>query len=481
MNVYQIIRDAAEKWPEKPAIYDEFGVVTFAELFRETEPLKVWLSEAGVKPGMGIGLMSRNSRFFIYGLFACAGTGAVVLPISHQMKKPEIDEITRATGLHFILDDGSGVNPLENEPHLFGGYAPQLKTFRLQASGLPFTNPMASHLSDPVFIRYSSGTTGASKGVVIGHHSVYERVDAANQLLKLKPGEVVLWVLPMAFHFVVSIVLYLRVGAAIAIADDFLAERIADTAHRTKATLLYASPMHIRLLANHPHPEDLATLHTVISTSTKISLADIERFTANTGKAVSQAYGIIEIGLPIVNHRNARQHPDAVGHALPAYEVAIMDKDLHELEPGKTGHLAISGPGMFDGYLKPPTTREQNLRGKWFMTGDLATKDENGLITIMGREKSMINVSGNKVFPEEVEAVLNQHPQVKASRVFGGKHPLLGEVVQAEIVPDGAAPEVEELIGFCRERLSTYKVPQRICWVEKLEYTATGKLRRTHH
>jgi len=97
MNVYQIIRDAAEKWPEEPAIYDEFGAVTFAELLRETELLKDWLIEAGVQPGMGIGMMCRNSRFFIYGLFAAVGAGGVVLPLSHQMKKAEIDEVVDAT------------------------------------------------------------------------------------------------------------------------------------------------------------------------------------------------------------------------------------------------------------------------------------------------------------------------------------------------------------------------------------------------
>ncbi len=476
-DVYDIIRDAAGKWPEEPAIYDEFGVVTFLELFRQTELLKDWLVESGVQPGMGTGLMCRNSRFFIYGLFAAVGAGAVVLPLSHQMKKAEIDEVVDATGLHVMLDDQSGTDPLDSEPMFFEKFD-HLPGFRLQFSRIGFSDPLAAHLEDPVFIRYSSGTTGKSKGVVIGHRSVYERVDAANQLLQLQPGEVVLWVLPMAFHFVVSIVLYLRVGAAITVSRDFLAETMIESANHSKATLLYASPMHIRMLANHPGPVEMATLKTVISTSTAISAEDIQRFTAKTGKAVSQAYGIIEIGLPIVNHLQAREHPEAVGHALPAYEVVILDDDMKELPPGESGHLAISGPGMFDGYLNPPSTREETLKGKWFMTGDLATKSRDGLITIRGREKSMINVSGNKVFPEEVENVLNMHPAVKVSRVFGGKHPLLGEVVQAEIVPEGKAPEVEDLIGFCRLKLSTYKVPQRIAMVEKLDFTVTGKLKR---
>lgn len=477
-DVYDIIRNAAQQWPDQPAIHDEFGTVTFSQLFEETERLRFWLLDQGVKPGMGVGLMCRNSRYFVYGLFASAGTGAVVLPVSHQMKKAELDQVVEGTGLHGILDDQSGVNPLEGDTELFEDFE-HLPAFRWQWSGKPFTERLAPHLKDPVFIRYSSGTTGASKGVVIGHQSVYERVDAANELLQLKPGDVVLWVLPMAFHFVVSIVLYLRVGAAIAISRDFLAETICEYAKKFRATLLYASPMHLRLLGNDPGKVELDTLRLVISTSTAISPAEIERFTAKTGHPVSQAYGIIEIGLPIVNHRSASQHPEAVGHALPAYKVAILNDSNEELPPGEMGHLAIAGPGMFDGYLHPPTTRNENLNGEWFMTGDLATKSEDGLITIKGREKSMINVSGNKVFPEEVEHVLNSHPAVKVSRVFGGKHPLLGEVVEAEVMAHGTPPGIEELIQFCRDQLSTYKVPQRIRFVEELEMTATGKVKRT--
>lgn len=479
-NVYHIIRDAAEKWPDQPAIHDEFGTVTFSELFDETERLRQWLLSEGVKSGMGVGLMCRNSRYFISGLFAAAGVGAVVLPLSHQLKKPEIDEITNATGLHFILDDYSGVDPLETERISEFKALKHLNSFRLQSTGKAFDQPLASHISDPVFIRYSSGTTGKSKGVVIGHQSVYERIDAANELLRLGREDVVLWVLPMAFHFVVSVVLYVRVGAAIAIARDFLAETVAETCESTSATLLYASPMHLKLLANFQGEMNLTSLKMVISTSTAISPEDIERFTSRTGLAVSQAYGIIEIGLPIVNDHDAIIHPEAVGHALPAYEVSILSDDLSELPDGVTGHLAISGPGMFDGYLSPPLLRRDVLQGgKWFMTGDLAVKDQNGLITIKGRKKSMINVSGNKAFPEEIEAVLNAYPGVKISRVFGGKHPLLGEVVEAEVVAETADLHIEKLLRFCRERLSTYKVPQRVYIVDKISMTTTGKIRRT--
>ena len=476
-NVYHMLKDAATRWPDAIAVYDEFGSMTYAELWAETEALRQWLEEQGVQSGMGLGLICRNSRYFISGLFAAVGTGAVVLPVSHQMKRAEIDEIVAETGLHVLLDDQSGVDPLGGTPVHYKEL-PFLDSLRLQFTGATFSASMADHLDDPAFIRFSSGTTGKSKGVVIGHEAVYERVDAANELLALKPGEVVLWVLPMAFHFVVSIVLYVRVGAAVAIARDFLAETVAEMCRQTRATLLYASPMHLKLLANHPRELDISSLRMVISTSTAISPADIERFTTKTGHPVTQAYGIIEIGLPIVNHLNAEQNPEAVGHALPAYRVEILNDDFEVLPADTMGHLAIAGPGMFNGYLKPPSRREEVLQEGWFLTGDLAVKTPGGLITVVGRRKSMINVSGNKVFPEEVERVLNSHPAIKESRVFGGRHPLLGEVVEAEIACNGAEYDVEEILGYCRSRLSTYKVPQRVHVVGQIEKTATGKIRR---
>src|SRR4030095_2087491 len=104
--------------------------------------------------------------------------------------------------------------------------------------------------------------------------------------------------------------------------------------------------------------------------------------------------------------------PDSIGYAVNGYEVAILNDDFKELPPGSTGNLAIKGPGMLDGYLSPPTSREAILQHGWFMTGDLASKNSDGLIKVEGRKKSMINVAGNKVFPEDVESVLNRHPAI---------------------------------------------------------------------
>ncbi len=476
MNVYTILEASAKRWPDAPAVYDEFGTLTFSGLFQEAEKFKNELLARGIRKGMGVGVMARNGRNFISGIFGVLGTGATVMPLSHQLKPAEIDHILQEARLHVILDDHSGVNPTAFEtidlPMDIGG-------FRMAFTGTGPQEVFAPHVPDAAFIRFTSGTTGKSKGVIVSHRSVLERVDAANKALELGPGDTVVWVLPMAYHFLVSIVLYIRFGAAIAVCRDFLAQTIIHYTNSFNGTLLYASPMHIRLLSNDRTGVMMPGLKRVISTSTGISVEICDSFKNRYGIDISQAYGIIEIGLPMINFKKSAEHPDAVGQALPDYEVEIVDETGTVQPAGVTGHLAIRGPGMFDAYLSPPQMRKDVMRNGWFYTADVAVKSKDGLVTVKGREKSMINVSGNKVFAEEVEAVIDSHPAVRQSRIYGVSHPLMGEIIQAEVMlQEGAAVETEDLLHFCRQQLSTYKLPQRISFVPDLPMTGSGKVRR---
>ena len=475
MNIYSIIQDAANKWGNKAAIHDEYGSLSFSELEKEVGLLVIKLKSLGVSEGHCIGVMARNSRQFIIGIFAGLGCGASVMPLSHQMRKAEIEQIINDAGLHFLIDDKSGINPLEIKEELLLSIGSFRFAETLQSKSVKF----APHILNPAFIRFTSGTTGKSKGVVVSHQSVLERIEAANKALKLGPEDTVVWVLPMAYHFMVSIVLYLYYGSAIAIVKDFLAKTIIDYTNKYNGTLLYAAPMHIRMLAGDNSGLSLNTLKTVISTSAGVSPDACIAFKKRFGVDVSQAYGIIEIGLPIINKKHSTEYPEAVGHALPDYQVEILDGENNILPFGTIGKLAIKGPGMFDGYLTPPRKKEEILNEGWFMTGDLASKTDGGLIKVEGREKSMINVSGNKVFPEEVEAVLNAHELVSLSRVFGNKHSLMGEIVEAKVVLKlGKEVAIEQLMTWCRQRLSAYKIPQVIHIVDALQITGSGKVVR---
>ena len=398
------------------------------------------------------------------------------MPMSPQLKAAEITDILKDAKLHAIIDDRSSIQPLENIETVI---PMQKGSFRFAFSNIPASVPFAPFVEQPAFIRFTSGTTGKSKGVIVSHHSVMERIIAANNGLQLGPADTVVWVLPMAYHFIVSIVLYVKYGAAIAVAKDFLAKNIIDTANQHNGTLLYASPVQVRLLANDTGTVLMPAIKKIISTSAAISLEVCKAFKERFKMDVSQAYGIIEIGLPMLNFVKSAEHPEAVGYALPGYTVDILDENNNPLPNGSIGNLGIKGPGMFDAYLLPPTLSKDVLQNGYFLTADYASKTNDGLIKIEGRSKSVINISGLKVFPEEVEAVLEMIPEIKQARISSSPHNLLGQIIEGEIVlQEGAKIDLEDVLTFCKRRLSAFKAPQRLKIVASLPMTGSGKLQR---
>jgi acyl-CoA synthetase (AMP-forming)/AMP-acid ligase II len=475
MSTYDILQQSALSWPDRPALIDAEGVISYRDLYKQTELLKSTLINTGLGPGMGLGVLGRNSRFFVAAMFAGMGCGATVLPLSHQLKQAELDKILKDTCLHAVLDDQNSVYPLNGASETIV-FAKQ--TLRYTWTDISRQQPITA-LSDAAFIRYTSGTTGTSKGVVLSHRRILERIQNVQQAIKLTPNDAVLWVLPMAYHFLVTILLYLCSGAAIILCKDFLAQTLINDANQYNATLLYAAPMHFRLLAADQSGKQLQTLKYAISTSSAIPLAVAEAFKQRFKLPITQAYGIIEAGLPLLDSFSANSHPESVGYPIGDFEVALLDKRHQPVPEGEPGRLAIRGPGLFDAYLTPWQPAAEIITNGWFMTGDLARRCIDGRIIICGREKTMINVSGNKAFPEEIEAVLNDHPDIVASRVFGQPHPLMGEIVCAEIIlVADAVLNIEAVLHFCRSRLSIYKVPQRLLPVDHIELTGSGKLQR---
>ena len=477
MNVYETLSHAARQWPDRPAIIEAGGSLDYQSLWLEIEALRVQLARRGVREGQGVGVRARNGRAFVIGALAALGCGAIVMPIHHQIKPDELAEMLARAPLWAILDDGSGPKETGKNTHralLAGG------------NGLGFTrvegpqDRLAPWVRNAAFVRFTSGTTGAAKGVVLTHDAVLERIHAANSGLGLTREDRVLWVLPMAYHFYVSILLYLAAGAAIIVSADYLAESILDAAWRHEATFLYLTPMHVRLLTAESSGRSMPqALKRVMSVSSRLDPQAARDFQARYRLPVAQGYGIIEVGLPIMNTQEAAEHPESIGRPLPCFEVAIMDEPMRTAADGQTGQLALRGPGMFAGYLSPRQPREEVLRNGWFLTGDLAHRDTDGRIVLDGRTSSVIHVAGHKVFPEEVAGVLDQHPAVLRSRVTTRPHPQLGEAIHAEVqLRNGdSAARGEDILAFCRHRLSSHKVPTSLEFVAELSLTASGKVR----
>jgi len=475
MNVFETLAASARQWPERTAIIDAGGPLTYEALWREVEALRTQLDQLGVKPGQGVGVRARNGRAFVIGALAALGGGAVIMPIHHQMKLDELNDMIAQAPLCAILDESIGAP--------YPG-----KTVALQnpgANGLRFTRlensrpPLAPNIADAAFVRFTSGTTGAAKGVVLTHRDVLERTRAANAGLKLTSDDKILWVLPMAYHFYVSVILYLEIGATVIVSADYLAGSLLETAAKHAATFLYITPMHIRMMNSDQSGRALPpSLKRVMSVSAKLHAQSALDFLAKYKVPVSQGYGIIEVGLPIQNNDEAAEHPEAIGRPVAGFEAKIVDDKMHVLADGQTGQLALRGPGMFSGYLNPPRSRAEILHDGFFLTGDLAHRDRGGRIIIDGRTSSVIHVAGHKVFPEEVAAVLDHHPAVLRARVSAKAHPQMGEAIHAEVqLRAGQSVTSEELIGFCRKKLSAQKIPATLEIVAEIPTTSSGKVR----
>jgi long-chain acyl-CoA synthetase len=378
-------------------------------------------------------------------------SGKCLVPLAGELATPERERIIRETDVGAIVDETGAVREVP----------------RAESPGF---DEKALACLEPAFIRFSSGTTGTSKGIVISHRTLLERVTAANRGLRIGPGDRIVWILPMAHHFAVSIMLYLLHGAATVIVNSHLGQDVLAAGRRHGGTVLYGAPFHHALLAAETSGLPWPGLRLAVSTAAPLPLKTAEAFDARFGLPLTQGLGVIEVGLPLLNLDAAREKPGSVGRPLPDYEARTA----------ANGELLLRGPGMFDAYLRPWRRREDVLEDGWFRTGDLARADDDGDIFLLGRSHSVINVGGLKCFPEEIEAVLGEVPGVAAARVVGRENARFGAVPIAEIEARDPArpPSVVELASFCRKALAGYKVPVSFQFVEHIPRTASGKVRR---
>lgn len=436
--------------------------VTYAALHERVLQHSAWLKAqpafaASATPR--IGLAAPGGVDYIALALAILHAGACLVPIADELTESERADLTSRTSLHGLLESTVG----------------QPRFTPLAANPLPCEAEFSA--LKPAFIRFSSGTTGDSKGVVMSHASLLERITAANAVLQLGTGDVMLWMLPMAHHFAVSIVLYLYFGCCTAIAENHLAADVLALAEVHRATAIYGAPFHYALLAADRSDFRWPSLRLPVSTAAALDEASAAAFAARFDRPLVQAMGIIEAGLPLINIDGAAAAPTAVGKPTPAFAISLRDDTGHEVAPGEIGELCFKGPGLFDAYLSPWQSSADVCRAGWFATGDLAKLDTEGRVHLCGRKKSVLNIGGMKVFPEEIEAVLNQHPAVKRSHAFGRAHQVFGTVPAAEVeLLEKVTPR--ELQAWCRERLSAFKVPVQIKAVDAIALTASGKVRR---
>ena len=463
---------------ERPALVADGATLTYGELLERVSVVANWLSRcAGYRDASPprVGLTCPNGVDYIVLALAILKSGGCLVPIADELTQPEREELITRTRLHGLVEVG-------NEPSqrdLCGNMERSTNATWLLLNREPFPDEDDFSELGPAFIRFSSGTTGRSKGVILSHRRLRERIVGANAGLEITSADRVIWMLPMAHHFAVSIVLYLFHGACTILTRSHLGAGILQVAEANKATVIYGAPFHFALLAADFGDFKWPSLRLAVVTASALPEKTGRDFIERFGTPLVQGLGIIEVGLPILNLGGAREFPTSIGRPLPAFDVELRDDEGRSVQPGKIGEIWIRGPGLFDAYLSPWQPAHEVCVNGWFATGDLAVTDASGRIFLRGRKKSVLNIGGMKVFPEEIEKIIEGHPAVFRCRVRGIPHAILESLPVAEIVlHEDATLTARELITWTRLSLAGYKVPSRVKFVSQIPLTASGKVKR---
>ncbi|GGU50705.1 acyl-CoA synthetase [Lentzea flava] len=336
----------------------------------------------------------------------------------------------------------------------------------------------------PALIVYTSGTTGAPKGVVLPRRAIVSTLDAVADAWEWTSSDVLVHALPL-FHvhgLILGVLGPLRRGGTLHHLGKFSTAALAE-ALNGDGTMMFGVPTMYHRIAeevggNPELAQALKGARLLVSGSAALPVSDHERIAAATGQRVVERYGMTETLMNTSVRANGDRRPGAVGVPLPGVEVRLVDDAGAALaEPGAIGEIQVRGPNLFTEYLNRPDATAEAFADGWFRTGDVGTRDQDGYYRIVGRKATdIIKSGGYKIGAGEIENALLEHPAVAEVAVTGEPDDDLGERIVAWVVPSGAAPDERELVDHVARLLTPHKRPRLVRFVESLPRNDMGKV-----
>ena len=475
-NVADLVAQAAARFGDSPAMIDPDATVsTWADLEDSTAALAGGLHELGIQPGQRVGIMLGNGADFAVTYWGALRAGAIVVPINPAYTPRERNHITADAQVAVVIAAAGADADWPDDLRVLD---PAAVRGRGVAQG-------GGSGSDCAVICYTSGTTGRPKGARLSHANLLSNLFAfANlPLLRLTPQDVLLGVLPFFHVFGLNVVLNgaAHHGACILAVDRFSPAGTAAAMQQHGVTIAYGAPPVFAALTALPHDVTLPRLRAGVSGADALPVTVWQRFKDRFGIELLEGYGLTETSPVLASNAAAdRVRPGTVGPALPGVSLRVVDPTGGPVAAGGVGEIHAAGPNVFAGYHGMPSATEEVLRDGWFATGDLGSLDEDGVLTIVGRLKDMIIVSGFNVYPREVEFAIAEHPDVAEVVVVGIPDARTGERVRAVVVANpGSGLTIDALLDHCRTRLARYKLPRDVQLVDVLPRLATGKVQRS--
>lgn len=497
-NIYSVFQGRFPKDPNAIFIETLDGPqYSYAYLEQETARIARFLTEQGVHKGDRVAVQVEKSPHVLFLYLACLRAGFVYLPLNTAYTKSELSYFlenaeptvvvctTKANELFSSFKD-------KNLQHIF--------TLDTNEQGSLITKSrdtaaefetVVCNADDIAVILYTSGTTGRPKGAMISHGNLAANGLALQKAWNWQQSDVLLHALPI-FHIhglFVACHNVLLGGSKMIFLEKFDSKTVMELL--PKATVLMGVPtFYTRLLNETNFNQDYCnSIRLFISGSAPLLEQTFQEFQQRTGHTIIERYGMTETGMNTSNPLEGKRIAGTVGFPLDGVEARIVDENNQAVKCGDIGMLQVKGDNVFIGYWgMPEKTAEEFSNDHFFITGDIAKYNEQGYISIVGRNKDMVITGGYNVYPKEIELLIDEVKGINESAVIGLPHNDFGEAVTAVIVPNNfdSLPDEAEIIKILKLELANYKRPKKIIFVEQLPRNSMGKvqkniLRETYH
>lgn len=512
-------RDSVARAPGHPALAYFDGRLGYAETDALSDSVAAHLADRGLRRGDRVAIMLQNSPQFVLALLGAWKAGATVVPlnpmyksgeIGHVLKDAEVTAVVCAdrTWEAFLRDTAAAVPTVrialttceldfqtQNDARVLAlerlpvpEDTDDLVAVARKGGAVPEDRAPAA--GDVALISYTSGTSGTPKGAMNSHGNIMVNAERQRTGHPVPEGSAYFALAPL-FHItgmVCQLAVCLAHAGTLVLAYRFHPEVVLEAFAEHRPAYTVGPSTAFMALAAHPGatPDHFASFRVISSGGAPLPPALVEKFRAGFGPYIRNGYGLTECTAPCASVPPEREAPvDPVSGTLsvgvpgPDTVVRIIDELGQDVPFGEQGEIAVRGPQVVSGYWRLPEATAAAFPDGELRTGDIGFMDREGWLYVVDRKKDMINASGFKVWPREVEDVLYTHPAVREAAVVGVPDPYRGETVRAYVsLRPGAVAEPAELGAYCEERLAAYKYPREVEILAELPKTASGKILR---
>lgn len=494
MTLVEMLERNASQTPDKVALISHDGTYSYGLLNETVNRVADGLLRLGIERGDRVAFMMPRIPELIIGFLAVAKAGAVAAPVNFDLPVDSIALTLKRMSPKAVIADGQfldlalnaadsasvpvriAVHPAKRDADVYTPWNEFLEDGSVKNPGLAIKG------DDVVYLNYTSGSTGESRGAVTTHLNIYWNTLASVEALSLTSNDVHLCMFAPFAHPHELFARALFLSGTIVLVDKISPKGIAEAISDNKVSCMMGlAPMYENLLELLEYKAyNLSSLRIPESGGMFTRPELMQRFREKVGVSIVPVWGSTETTGIAIAVRPVEGAPDgSVGRVCPYYDVRVIDDNGNETPSGEVGEMIFKGAGVVSGYYETGVNNASYFKDGWYHSADFVRRDAEGFYYFVDRKSGMMKVAGLKVYPSEVESAINAHPFVKESAVVAVKDHLRGEVPKAVVVlKDGCELTTKALLRHCKTIVASYKAPRVVEFVQALPKTNSGKINK---